>query len=431
MRPYEVLFWASIYATAGIFVAGIGATALQTVFLMTCAVCLAAYLRDRKRALTASAALILIPLIGAGFFYVHFHAALTKPLAPPPDSLATACIVFLPERREKSASLRAELYPPYRGEYRLLVPPHAPYGYGDLLSITVERSLGSRGDLLVVAEAERVGDCGNPIRRVLLTFRARAVETLGKILPGEKAALAAGFLVGDESGFSDGLRADVRETGTAHIVALSGQNILYVVRLVYILAGWCLAWRQRFWATAGAVLLFVGVTGGEASVVRAAIMGLISLTAPQIGRRYAAGVAIAAAAGVMSIADPTLPAGDLGFQLSFAALIGIMVLKPRLESRLGWSGEPGFAGWRDILLMTTSAQVAVLPVLLLAAREVSWYGIIPNLLIVPVVGYATILSGVAALLGTLSDSLGLVASIPLHLLLGYALGVIAFFARAL
>ena len=115
----------------------------------------------------------------------------------------------------------------------------------------------------------------------------RSAAVLEQLYPQPESALMAGILLGDDSGLPEDAQQAFRDTGTAHIVAISGFNIAILAGLIVLLLGKIL---PRATAALGAVIWIGAYTllvGGSPPVVRAAIMGAVGLFGGLIGRRQA------------------------------------------------------------------------------------------------------------------------------------------------
>ena len=170
------------------------------------------------------------------------------------------------------------------------------------------------------------------------------------------------------------------KSGTTHLVALSGYNITILVKIIAGTLAFILSRRKALLGTILAIIAFVIMAGAEASVIRAAIMGSIAAIAPFVGRLYAPRNAIAAAALGMALWNPNILAYDVGFQLSFLALIGIIYMKPALETLFKIQNK-GFLNWKENLATTASAQIMVTPLLIGTFGSISATSLISNLLI--------------------------------------------------
>lgn len=258
--------------------------------------------------------------------------------------------------------------------------------------------------------------------RFLDGMRRAFEESLKRLLPEPDASYILGILLGERSGLSTPLKEAFARTGTSHIIALSGFNIT----IIAVSIGWLLGFfhfspRLRLSISILAVLLFVVMVGGGASVVRAAIMGALALLARERGRIYDMTNALILAALIMLIINPYLLRFDLSFQLSFLATLGIILAPPFFERRVSWLPKP----IRAIVVPTLSAELFVIPLILWKFGLVSVIGPVANLLILPLVPSAMLLGFLAGLLGLLGN-LGLVFAWPLHLILAYQLGMIRF-----
>jgi len=199
-------------------------------------------------------------------------------------------------------------------------------------------------------------------------------------------------LLGVRATIPPDLMADFSTTGTSHIVAISGFNIAIIAGVFASLAT-RLVGKRWSWAFAlVGVALFTLMVGASAAVVRAAVMGGLTILAGYVGRRSDAWAALAAAGLVMVALDPFV-LWDLGFQLSFLATLGLMVVSPPLVNRAqpylaALFSEGPLGQWlieivNDSLLLTLAAQVTTLPVILVAFGNLSLVAPLTNLLILP------------------------------------------------
>jgi competence protein ComEC len=223
--------------------------------------------------------------------------------------------------------------------------------------------------------------------------------------PPDSRALVPALVDGDDREVSDGLAEDFRRSGLTHLLAVSGTNLTIVLALLIAVANG--AGVSRRWRVAVgflAVTGFVLVARPDPSVVRAAAMGLVGLSALQVGGRgglRALSVAIVA----LLFLDPWLSRAP-GFVLSVAATAGILCGVPPLAAR--------FARWMPrwcatVLAVPLAAQLACTPIIAILAQQVSIVAIFANVLAAPLVAPAT----VAGLAGGLLDLVsGALAHVP-------------------
>lgn len=270
---------------------------------------------------------------------------------------------------------------------------------------------------------------GNKFLSVLFSVRDSIALKIQRFLPSEEATFLTGLLLGKSAGFSKAFKEKLSLTGTTHLVALSGYNVAIMASGIALLCGLFFSYGISFVISIIGIVAFVLMTGAEASVVRAGIMGVILLLAERTSRVYNVRNAIAAAATVMTIINPYVLTFDVGFQLSFVALLGIVYLKPALDWLLKLSPEAGVFGWRAIVTTTLAAQLAVLPIGLLYFEYASIISIIPNVLILVFIPTTMLLGIVLVGLSYVSHIISTVVAFAVRILVGYELAVINLFSK--
>ena len=209
--------------------------------------------------------------------------------------------------------------------------------------------------------------------------RSRVRDALRRGLPEPHAALAVGVVTGDRTSISEEVREAFVRSGAQHILAISGQNIALLVGFVYAIYG--LIIRRRldrvtFGVVVGLLITYTFFTGVTPSVVRAAAMGALLLFAPIAGRRADPLTALAVAATVMTLFDPDTLA-DVGFQLSFAAMAGIVFLAPYIYEKMKQMKAPTVIALS--LSVSLGAQVATLPLVLFYTGKLSVVSLLATL----------------------------------------------------
>ncbi len=263
----------------------------------------------------------------------------------------------------------------------------------------------------------------------LASVRDSFRQLIRRSLPEPESSLLLGLYVGDRDGLPPELAADFRNSGTAHITAVSGYNVSRVVDVCLLALAVALIRRRRAAAlTVCLVAAFAALAGGEASVVRAALMGGLSLVAAMLGRRYCAANALALAAAFMIAANPFVLRHDIGFQLSFAAVWGLHALGPTLTKRASFLPET--AGLRRTFGETASATLFTMPLVLMHFGTLPAVGLMANLFILPLVPWAMFAGGVMAVCGALHPALGLLPAYATYGLLRMVEGLAGLFAAA-
>ncbi len=255
---------------------------------------------------------------------------------------------------------------------------------------------------------------GSWFGRVLVGFRGHARSALQRSVPAPESALAVGILLGDARGIPRDVDEAFRITNTTHVIAISGSNIALLVVALQLGLGGVFGRRRAAPFVVGGVIAYTAMVGADAAVVRAAIMGTLLVVADVAGRPAHAMTALLAAALGMTVVQP-LWLGDLGFQLSFAATAGLIVLaapmgeagRQWLADRLGWRPKRAAARFLDeALWVTLAAQLATWPLIAWHTGQLSLAGLAANALIVPVQPAVMGLGALTAFGGTLWAPLG-------------------------
>jgi competence protein ComEC len=233
--------------------------------------------------------------------------------------------------------------------------------------------------------------------------------------------LLLGILIGARRSLPPQVLDDFTNTGVSHVIAISGYNISVIVASLAFLAK-LIGRRSSFWISLLVIFAFVVVSGASSSVLRASIMGGLLLLSFQVYRPYRITPALCFAAALMLVWNPRILYWDVGFQLSFLATLGIVYAVPVLETlTTSW---PNPFGTKTILLVSTSAILATMPLVLLQFGQVSLVALPVNILMLPFVPL-TMLCGFLTALPVLGYGFGFVA----HLLLQYMLRLTHLFAR--
>lgn len=291
------------------------------------------------------------------------------------------------------------------------------------------RFLRSRGigALLENATLQRVPGPPPTIALRMVALRGIVERRIIRLLPEPHAALLTGLLTGERRGMSDAFAAALRITGLTHIVAVSGSNITLVLIAVDHLL-FFLPRRWRLLPAAGGVILFTLFTGAEAPVVRAAVMGIIGLLAVHGGRLPDTRRALLASAVLLLAWKPSLLLDDVGFQLSFLAVLGIVEWSPILLRLL--RRVPKALGMREALCTTLAAQCLTAPWSAAQFGTIPLLGVIANIIVAPFIPLAMLCGTVAVVLDVLLPPLAAFAAYGAWAALNGIVQTTLFFAKA-
>jgi competence protein ComEC len=255
---------------------------------------------------------------------------------------------------------------------------------------------------------------GDRFWTALFAVKQQAAATINRILAEPYAGLLNGILLGIETGIPAELYEQFNLTGTSHIIVISGSNIVVIAALFLLVSRRTLGQRYAPYVAVVAIALYTLLVGADAAVLRAALMGGMWMLALMVGRPGLALNALFFAAIVLTLWNPQM-IRDAGFQLSFAATLGLMTLFPPLERaslrlyqrrRPGKTPGLGFVLFSDLLILTLAAQIATAPLLLYHFGRLSLVSLLSNALIGPAQPPVMLLGGLATLAGMLWLPLG-------------------------
>lgn len=257
-----------------------------------------------------------------------------------------------------------------------------------LFSASEARALGKkRGDWLTAA--------------IIIPLRQRIRQAINSYLDGDPASLLSGLLLGERRHLSERVRAAFSDTGTAHVLAVSGLHVgLVALILIAFLRACRLPKRAGYIASMVGLGLYAWLTGGSPSVVRATIMA-VAVMVGLLNERRGSGLNMLGLAGMVILCFWPQALATPGFQLSFAATFGILVLAPRLQILASGLGAPPLVkNWILMpLAVSAAAQLATAPIIAWYFHRVPLISLLANLIVVPLAG-AVLSLGLAAVLAS-------------------------------
>jgi competence protein ComEC len=255
-------------------------------------------------------------------------------------------------------------------------------------------------------------------------LRGNLARAIAPGLAGERRAVLEGIVLGDDSALSDGVRQDFRVSGLYHILAVSGQNVVLVAAGVLGVA-WLLG-VSRVAGELGALAAIAGyvlAVGPQPSVIRAGVAGALASLAWLTGRLRDAWQALLLGAAVLLGWNPYV-VFDAGFQLSFAAVLAIFTLAPRLSASLEYTPLPRQV--RLVVAITLACSLLTAPILWLQFGYLPLLGVVANVLVEPAMplllglafstaGLAAVSPPAAAVLATLNGGVAAYIALCAHL----------------
>lgn len=198
----------------------------------------------------------------------------------------------------------------------------------------------------------------------------------------KETGVLEGIFFGDSSRIPEQVQERYKVTGVLHVFAASGSNVAFVLGLSWMLLS-LFPQRMRISGTILLLLLYAALCGGNAPIMRATVLGIAVLLG-RLGRGQVATLRWLFFAAVGLFIQNPLIIRDLGFQLSFAAAWGIVVLTPRILKSSFFKHIPTLI--RFAVAGTLAAQVATLPLLISAFHRLSLIGFLANVFILFILG---------------------------------------------
>ena len=253
--------------------------------------------------------------------------------------------------------------------------------------------------------------------------RARAQAVLQTGLPAPQGALLRGMALGDDAALPDRTRDEFRASGLSHLVAASGQNVMLLAALVLAVAAVLgLGLRSRLGLVLVVIALYVPLAGSGPSIERAGVMGAAGVVAVLAGRPAARWHALLLATVVTLALNPRA-VEDIGWQLSFAAVVAILVLAARVRDGLARRGLP--RGLAEATALTAAATLGTAPLIAAHFGQASLVSLPANVLAAPAVAPAMWLAMLAVALGQLGTAL----AAPLVALAGFPVAYVMWVAH--
>lgn len=356
----------------------------------------------------------------------------------------TGTIVADPDLRETNQRLTIEVQKEgARMKLTAVADRYTSYSYGDQVlvsgpltlpeafdtdggrSFAYDKFLAKDGIFTVMqhASVHVSGSANDPlttIARFLLTGKHAFATALEDALPEPHASLAEGLLVGGKQGLGQDLLDDFTVSGLLPIVVLSGYNVMIVAEGLLALLAFL---PRRFALTVAglSIVAFVFIGGAGSSAVRAGFMACLGLFGKMAGRRYDALRALLVVFVLMLLVTPLSLAYDPGFDFSFLATLGLIVLSPLIATRTLHRINHGFI--REMLATTLAAQIFVLPLLLYETGNLSLVALPANVLVLPAVPFAMAFSAVAGGIALVVPAVATYVGLPAYALLAYIIGV--------
>lgn len=433
MAPSEIVFWGILSFLLGITAASLEWSVFTLIGVLFLVGIIAIVFRQAEKIVAVKYVLLFGTFAFLGIFY--FNAYLNfknygQNIVFDKEISFSGIISDAPRRFERYQYFDIRLLAPYAGKIRIISSPAFEFKYGDAIQASGKVEPQDSPAAPPTSPFPKVEITathqGFWLKEKLLELKSALTARIIEFLPTNEGALLSGITLGDRSRITSDFKAQMAGSGTTHLVALSGYNIAIIAIVVSQLFGSFMTRRKNFYFTNLLILAFVAMVGADPSVVRAALMAFLVLLAREAGRIYDVKNAIAVAAVAMTLANPTSLVYDVGFQLSFASLLGIVYLSPVITEFFKLKDTAW--NWKQNAITTLSAQLAVLPIVLHSFGNISLLAIAANVMILEFMPLTMFFGFVLAGLSQISAYFGFIIAKVVQPLLTYEVWVIQAFS---
>lgn len=333
---------------------------------------------------------------------------------------------------------------PVIGKVIATIPLYPEYKFGDHLEINCKlskpasyndfdygRYLSGLGIYSVCSfpQVSAINESENNLIFKIFSFiyfiKNKLNQSLAYFIPEPEASLLQAMIFGVTGGLPKDVSNILSNVGLSHAVAISGMHMVIITIVIMQLSIALGLIRQKsFWVASIAVIFYIGMIGFLPSAVRGAIMALLFLYAQKIGRLSYSINALLLSAFIMLLFNPKLLLYDVGFQLSFMAVLGLIYLLPILKDKFkSWSD---LGQVKNIILVTLSAQIMTQPLIIFYFHKISLISLLANVLVLPITPFLMIWVFINSVVGLFSQPLGYFMGYVSYLMSHYMIFISAY-----
>jgi competence protein ComEC len=282
------------------------------------------------------------------------------------------------------------------------------------------------------------GDLVSAVYSKILWLKGKLRTSIqNNFLPPQSSVLQ-GIILGDNNSIPQDIKNKFKITGVSHIIAVSGTHVVILSSILMSFLLFLGLWRkQAFCVAVIFICVYVVLVGLPSSGIRAGIMGIIYLSGQALGRQSTSSRVIVLAACMMLLFNPLFLFYDIGFQLSFMAVLGLIYFEPLIRGFIKFLASKFFRirikeKYESAIMMlsaTIAAQIFTLPIIVYNFGNISFVSPLTNLLILPTVYYLMLFGFLSSLAGLIWSSLGWLLSVPCYFLMAYFLWIVDVFSK--
>ena len=301
------------------------------------------------------------------------------------------------------------------GGYAFFLKAYPEVGYRDNVVVTGRVEGNNLKDACLVSVSPQEG--------LLFKFRNKVITFYQRNLPRNHAALVSGMTLGSKKDIGTDFWMQLKNSGTAHVIVASGMNVTLVASFLMSFLVLILPRRRAIPLAFIGIWSYALISGFDAPIVRAAIMGSVAFSAQELGKVYSALRALIISGVALLLVNPSW-LNDLGFILSFVATLSLIIFVPRLEKLLKFLPKI----IREDLVTTLSAQIGVTPILYFYFGQFNILSPLINVLVLWTVVPITIIGMVSGIIGTIFEPIGRLLLLLTYPLTGWFIKMVTVFS---
>ena len=267
------------------------------------------------------------------------------------------------------------------------------------------KSINIYGTLKVENYQKISSDNVNWIEKSINKIKLTITKNIEKVLKKEEEQIVKGLILGDTTALEEKLKEKFQIANISHVLAVSGMHIIYIIIGIEMIFKKWLGKRNVKYVVIIGLVFYMSITGFTSSIVRAGIMGIMSIVAFLVYRKNDIWTSIAISLGIILIQNPYAITG-VGLQLSYLGTIGIILFNKNIKQYLDnikWIKNniqikrskrisKIVENLKDMIFVTLSAQMMILPIMLYHFNMIGIYFVITNILVSSIIGPIMFLS---------------------------------------
>jgi len=278
---------------------------------------------------------------------------------------------------------------------------------------------------IAVVETRSISSLRRVAYATILKTKNKLKDNINYGLSEPEASLLQAIILGNKRGLTPEMINKFSQSGISHIVAISGMHIAIIsVIIINVLLAIGLSRKWAFLFSSLSLFSYIILIGMPASAMRAGLMAFLAMLAIYLGRMNKLTNSLLLTACILLLFNPRLLRDDIGFQLSFLAVLSIVYVYPIIDNWFDKIKLSKMHGVRDIITVTLAAQVLTLPIIALNFHQVSVISPLVNVLVLFLLPFIMISGMLAAIISVVFTELAWLFFVPVYFMLKYLLFIV-------